>query len=486
VFTGGLYSTRMSSYPQGVGISAIEVYIPYNCVDQAQLEKHDGASAGKYTIGLGQTKMSFCGDQEDINSLCLTVVQKLIEREGIDLKDVGRLDVGTETIIDKSKSVKSVLMQLFEPSGNTDIEGLDTTNACFGGTAALLNAINWMESSSWDGRKALVVVGDIALYASGPARPTGGCGAIAMLVTPDAPLVIDRGMRAFHMSHVYDFYKPNMSSEYPVIDGQLSIKCFLSALDNCYRRYKEKAVKQLNEPMSVTQLDYILFHTPFCKMTRKALARLYLTDYLNKTAGESGEETSDDDPLGKFKGMSLESTFTDAALFREVEKASVSCSGEVFTQKTLPSQLLPTNTGNTYTASLYSCLISLLVNVSEDELLGKRVALFSYGSGLASCMFSLTICADGSTEGSVKLRRLVDSLSNMKERLASRKEVEPTKFVEMIESRENIHKNKDEEFVPVGCADDLFPGTYYVTKIDTKARRTYKRKAVGEPACIKK
>jgi 3-hydroxy-3-methylglutaryl CoA synthase len=34
------------------------------CVDQAELEKFDGIAAGKYTIGLGQTKMSFCDDRE--------------------------------------------------------------------------------------------------------------------------------------------------------------------------------------------------------------------------------------------------------------------------------------------------------------------------------------------------------------------------------------------------------------------------------------
>lgn len=67
-------------------------------------------------------------------------------------ENIGRLEVGTETIIDKSKSVKSCLMQLFEESGNTDVEGIDTTNACYGGTAALINAINWVESSSWDGK----------------------------------------------------------------------------------------------------------------------------------------------------------------------------------------------------------------------------------------------------------------------------------------------------------------------------------------------
>ena len=43
------------------------------------------------------------------------------------------------------------------------------------------------------GRYALVVAGDIAIYATGSARPTGGAGAVAMLVGPNAPLVFERG-----------------------------------------------------------------------------------------------------------------------------------------------------------------------------------------------------------------------------------------------------------------------------------------------------
>ena len=151
-------------------------------------------SAGKYTIGLGQTKMGFCSDREDVNSLCLTVVKRLLEKTGTKASDVGRMEVGTETIIDKSKSVKSVLMQLFAESGNTDMEGVDSTNACYGGTAALFNSVNWIESSAWDGRLALAVCADIAVYAAGNARPSGGAGAIAMLVGPHAPLVLDRGV----------------------------------------------------------------------------------------------------------------------------------------------------------------------------------------------------------------------------------------------------------------------------------------------------
>jgi hypothetical protein len=38
------------------------------------------------------------------------------------------------------------LCQLFAGSGNTDLEGVDSTNACYGGTAALFNSVNWVES----------------------------------------------------------------------------------------------------------------------------------------------------------------------------------------------------------------------------------------------------------------------------------------------------------------------------------------------------
>lgn len=145
-------SLRERTWPANVGILALEAYFPKTCVDHVQLEKYDGVSAGKYTIGLGQTSMGFCGDLEDINSLCLTVVEGLIRKSGIGYSDIGRLEVGTETILDKSKSVKTVLMQLFVASGNFSVEGIDTTNACYGGTQALFNAVSWVESSSWDGR----------------------------------------------------------------------------------------------------------------------------------------------------------------------------------------------------------------------------------------------------------------------------------------------------------------------------------------------
>lgn len=47
------------------------------------------------------------------------------------------------------------------------------------------------------GRLAVVVCADIAVYAAGNARPSGGAGAVAMLIGPNASLVVERGINLF-------------------------------------------------------------------------------------------------------------------------------------------------------------------------------------------------------------------------------------------------------------------------------------------------
>lgn len=83
-------------------------------------------------------------------------------------------------------------MDLFAEHGNHDIEGIDSKNACYGSTAALFNCVNWIQSESWDGRDAIVMCGDIAIYKEGSARPVGGMGACALLIGPNAPIVVER------------------------------------------------------------------------------------------------------------------------------------------------------------------------------------------------------------------------------------------------------------------------------------------------------
>ncbi|KAL4236069.1 Hydroxymethylglutaryl-CoA synthase [Mactra antiquata] len=458
---------ELQTWPKDVGIVAMEVYFPSQYVDQKELESFDGVSAGKYTIGLGQDKMGFCSDVEDINSLCLTVVQRLMEKYEISYIDIGRLEVGTETILDKSKSVKTVLMQLFEDSGNTSIEGIDTTNACYGGTSALFNAVNWVESSYWDGRYALVVAGDIAVYATGNARCTGGAGAVAMLVGANASLIMDRGCRATHMQHVYDFYKPNLDSEYPVVDGKLSIQCYLHALDKCYNIFSKKLQSAgIKDGTSLLDCaDAFIFHSPFCKLVQKSVARIMLNDYLSSSSTDTSSRYNG---LETFKDVKLEESYFN----KELETACMTASKDIYLQKTKLSLLLANQVGNMYTPSVYGGLISFLISCPVEELSGCRCVLFSYGSGLASSMYSLRVTDDLSPKSSI--HQLIRNLSDVRTRLNHRKKLSPPEFDQLMKLRETTHHKAP--YKPIGSIDDLYPGTWYLIHIDDKHRRKYERK----------
>ena len=170
----------------------------------------------------------------------MTVLNQLMENYQISWEHIGRLEVGTETLIDKSKSTKTWLMKMFKEYGNHGIEGVTSINACYGGTNALFNTLNWMESTAWDGRYGLVICTDLAVYEDGPARATGGAGATSMLIGYNAPIVIDTANRSTYMDSVYDFYKPSPTSEYPTVDGALSQSSYLNALDQTYDGIKLK------------------------------------------------------------------------------------------------------------------------------------------------------------------------------------------------------------------------------------------------------
>ncbi|KAK6084311.1 Hydroxymethylglutaryl-CoA synthase 2 [Seiridium cupressi] len=457
----------MAARPQNIGIKAIELYSPSQYVQQTELEKHDGISAGKYTIGLGQTKMTFCDDREDIYSFALTAVSKLIKNYNIDVNSIGRLEVGTETILDKSKSVKSVLMQLF--GENTNIEGVDTVNACYGGTNAMFNTVNWIESSGWDGRDAIVVAGDIALYAKGNARPTGGAGCIALLVGPNASIVVEPGLRGTYMEHVYDFYKPDLTSEYPYLDGHYSVNCYTKALDAAYRAYNKReavlskaagnghangngaAAGSTKTPLD--RFDYLAFHSPTCKVVQKAYARLLYHDYL-----ADPENAAFVDVPAEVRDMPYEKSLTD----KVVEKTFMTLTKKRFAERVQPAIQVSTNIGNMYCASLWGGLASLVSHVDSATLQGKRIGLFSYGSGLASSFLSLRI--NGSTE---EISKVLD----IPNRLAARRELTPENYEAFCELRHQAHLQKD--FIPKGDVSTIAPGTYYLEKVDDMFKRFY-------------
>lgn len=163
------------------------------------------------------------------------------------------------------------------------------------------------------------------------------------------------------MENVYDFYKPDNSTEYPVLDGKLSIQCYLQALDRCYAVYRQKIQNQwkqagIDRPFTLDDLQFMIFHTPFCKMSQKSLGRLMFNDFLS--AG-SDTQISCYKGLEAFRGLKLEDTYNNKELEKALQKASL----DMFNRKTKASLYLSTHNGNMYTSSLYGCLASLLSQV---------------------------------------------------------------------------------------------------------------------------
>jgi hydroxymethylglutaryl-CoA synthase len=156
---------------------------------------------------------------------------------------------------------------------------------------------------------------------------------------------------------------------------------------------------------------------------------------------------------------------------KDVEKLSMRAASELYKSKTLPTVLLGTEVGNMYTASLYGGLVSLIVNKELSELGGRRVVMFSYGSGLASALYSLRISSDISL-GSA-LGRIWSVLRGVPDRLRDRKTVPPVEFERIMKLREGTHHKPS--YTPTGDVDDLYPGTFYLTHVDEKFRRSYER-----------
>lgn len=358
--------------------------------------------------------------------------------------------------MDKSKAVKTTLMQLFAEHGNQDIEGIDTTNACYGGTAAMLNSVAWLETAEADGRYAIVVAADIAVYEAGPARPTGGCGAVAVLLGPDAPIVFEQGTRTSHMADVYDFFKPHLDSEYPEVDGVLSQQVYTDALDNCYEGYRRKCAEKLGVAMSADVPAFLLFHCPYCKLVQKSVGRMLYNDF---KASEPGDPRWAD--VEQFREMDAETALED----RDLEKAFIAISQDtgLFGEKTDPTLHCSRNLGNTYTASLWFCLVSAIAERTQ-EVVDKQLLCFSYGSGLAATMFSLHV---------VKPVDHIAEKLNLQQRLDERVAVSPTEYTQVLAVREQTYGACD--FEVTSALSTLAPGTFYLVSVDEMGRRRYAR-----------
>jgi len=354
---------------RGSGVHTIEIYYPQFYIKQTEMEEYDarpdryGPSViGKYTKGIGQIEARFPTDDEDPVSFAMTCIHRLLERMERDgwnetgrwsdsgetlpvWHAIGRIDVGSESLVDRSKSIKSYVMDIFERYGGNpgNIEGVDQYNACYGGQAAGLAVLSWLESDRWDGRYGIGCGDDISEQHS---MGLAFCGAscCAALFYPNAPLA-HHSLRSTCVLHRYDFFKPvGWHSMAPLSDGKYSIDAYMTAIDVCYQGLKKK----MNGKALLSIVDYNVFHTGGgYHVVKKAFLRMCQSD----------------DPSSN--------------------KAAREAKLEVML---MPSVHILKIIGPCHTSSSFLNMSSVCMS-EYDKAIGKHMMVFTYGSGCAASMY---------------------------------------------------------------------------------------------------
>lgn len=317
-----------------VGIDQISFATSKSYLDLAVLAERNGIDVAKYHYGLGQELMSVPAHHEDIVTLAASAAQRVIG-EGKRNK-ITTVLFATETGIDQSKAAGVYVHRLL--GLREDCRVVELKQACYSGTAALQMACALVARRPKEA--VLVITSDIARYElDTPAEATQGCGAVAMLITADPRVAVIHPEVGNYTEDVMDFWRPNYSKT-ALVDGKFSTEMYMKALVNAWNYY------QKNSGMAFGELDYFCYHLPFSRMGVKAHRKL--CEHVQ--AGLSNAEA-------------------DAQLAASLEYNRV--------------------IGNSYTASLYLSLASLLDH--GKDLAGKNVAMLSYGSGCVAEFFAGTI-----------------------------------------------------------------------------------------------
>lgn len=337
-----------------VGLEAIGVAVPRRYIDIVDLAQARGVDPAKFTQGLGAREMAVADPGEDTVVLAATAARRALEAGAVDPDELGMLVVGTETGVDHSKPVASFVHGLLDLPRAMRV--YDAQHACYGGTAGLMAAVEWIASGAARGRRALVVCADIARYGVQTAgEPTQGAGAVAMVIGEDpAILALDVGISGAASTHVHDFWRP-LGQREAQVDGHYSVACYLDAVATAYRGWRQLAVERelvRGAGLPSEQLARICYHVPFCKMAKKAHLAVRACD------------------------------LEDAGLPLDDERGPDS-----FRTQVEPTLALCARVGNIYTGSLYLGLAGLLER-DAAALSRERIGLFSYGSGCTSEFFS--------------------------------------------------------------------------------------------------
>ena len=364
------------------GVSDIGIYIPNYYLSHEELAKARGIPKEKFHAGLGNRNMAIIPNWEDAVTMAANAAQQLLERNNIDPNEIRQLVVSTESGVDHSKPVASFVQGLLNIG--TRCRVYEIKHACYGGTAGLIDSIEWISRHNNSDPKGMVIMTDIAKYGFGTlGEPTQGAGALALLVEGNPRLFsMDTLLNGIFSKDVFDFWRPT-GHRVPIVDGKYSIDCYLMALEGAVSHFRSNC--GLKEGELMDSLDYLIYHMPFTKMAHKAHQHLVEIEY------------KDSSPESREK------------IFKES-----------FDRMVAPSLTGVQEVGNIYTGSVYMGLVSLL-EAEGKKAEGKKIGLFSYGSGCGAEFFL----------GQIKpeIGKIVDSLG-FREQLENRKKLTFEQYIQ--------------------------------------------------------
>ena len=201
-----------------VGIDDIAIHIPrlyLDIRDFAELRRQD---YGKLNRGLGLAGMAIPDRHEDTATMGANAAARLIDRNGLDPRCIGRLYLGTESALDGSKPTATYILEMlterYAPRYGADCfrncDVVDLTFACIGAVDALQNTLDWVARGGPEqDRLGLVVFSDNAKYdLHSTGEYTQGAGGGALLVRHDPRLMVIPDAWGVSTTPVHDFFKP--------------------------------------------------------------------------------------------------------------------------------------------------------------------------------------------------------------------------------------------------------------------------------------
>ncbi len=389
-----------------VGIDDLTTYVPKtylelvpeyearkgNYVD-SEFSRLRGIPPSRIAKGIGVYQFGWPDGHEDSVTMGAMAFKKLIEKNDLRLSDIGRVFVGTESAVDHSKPnamfiVGAVERALGKEGETRNYTPLDLKFACAGATAGLELMSEWIETGKNNGKAGVVIATDVSHYLLGTKEKesieeiTQGAGAVAMLVKENPRLLaLENSMTTEITSTVCkdekDFFRP-LYRHSAVVDGQLSVDCYLNACKAALTDYRKKAVTQgfvKDEELLTDKFDRILVHLPFHKMGEYAGVSLFRHEWRNTPRFREIEREIGPEP-------SIEDVKADKEFARKFRETKLF--KEVFSEKMEKGLAASERTGNLYTGSLYAALSSMLELESKQgtDIGGMRFAFGSYGSGL--------------------------------------------------------------------------------------------------------